>query len=252
MSSNLRWLISTGLAGSLFLSVFQVEAAEVHGRVLLEGPPPEPEIFTIPPKAGKESTQGCGSVQKRSPKLLVDPSGGVKEAVVWIDSPSEEPARDSNAQVALNQKECAFTPHVVLLVPGQFLGIRNSDPVLHNVRIFRESRAEDVRSSPVLLFHQWQKPDASELSWLAPEPGRYVVRCGIHPWMYAWVVVLSSPVCAITDSSGSFEIPGASAGRHTLHVWHETLGRLDLSIEVGPEGADAGSIHLARQKKVSP
>lgn len=235
-----------------FLFSCWVEAAEVRGRVLLEGPPPEPEVFTISPKAGKESTQGCGSSQKRSQKLLVDPSGGVKDAVVWIDSPSRESAKGSNAQVILDQKECVFTPHVALLTPGRFLTIRNSDPVLHNVRIFRESRAEDVRATPVLLLHQWQKPDSPEIPWLAPEPGRYVVRCGIHPWMYAWVVVIPSPAAAVTETSGSFRIPEAPEGRQTLHVWHETLGRLDLPVEVGPEGADAGAIRLTRQKKTSP
>ena len=247
---------------SVFLMIFLfsscwVEAAEVRGRVLLEGAPPEPEVFTIPPKVGKESTRGCGSSQKRSQELLVDSSGGVKNAVVWMDSSGEAASAGSDrragsdAQVVLDQKECEFNPHVILLVPGKFLSIRNSDPVLHNVRIFRESRAEDIRSSPVLLFHQWQKSDASELPWLAPEPGRYVVRCGIHPWMYAWVVVLSSPVCAVTGPSGSFEISGVPAGRHTLHLWHETLGRLDLPFEIGAEGLDLGLIRLTRKDKIS-
>ena len=102
-----------------------------------------------------------------------------------------------------------------------------------------------------MLMHRWQKKDASDVRWRFQEPGPYVVRCGVHPWMYAWVVVLSSPVCAITAPSGSFEISGVPAGRHTLHLWHETLGRLDLPFEVGAEGVDLGSIRLTRKERVS-
>ncbi len=251
MNSKVRWVILAGLTGGLFLSVFRAEGAEVKGHVVLEGSPPESKVFTIPPKVGNGSTEGCGSAQKRSPQLLVDPSGGVEGAVAWFDLPAEDSGEDSNAQIILDQRECVFTPHTVLLTPGQFLTIKNSDPVLHNVRIFRESRAEDVRSSPVLLLHQWQKPDSPEIPWLAPEPGRYVVRCGIHPWMYAWVVVLSTRACALSDSSGQFRIPTSPPGKHTLHLWHETLGRLDVPVEVGTEGVDLGSIRFSRKEKGS-
>jgi hypothetical protein len=81
-------------------------------------------------------------------------------------------------------------------------------------------------------MHRWQKADASDISWRFTEPGRYIVRCGVHPWMYAWVVMISG-VGAVTDSAGWFAIPGVPSGEYTLHVWHETLGTREVPIVVG-------------------
>ena len=114
----------------------------------------------------------------------------------------------------MNQRECVFSPHVVAMNRGGELAIRNSDQVIHNVRIFREGE-------PSMLMHRWQKEDAADIRWRFTEPGRYIVRCGVHPWMYAWVVVAPG-ACVVTDPEGWFTIPGVPAGRYTLHVWHET------------------------------
>ena len=86
----------------------------------------------------------------------------------------------------LDQKGSQFVPRRVVVPPGGRLIIRNSDPIQHNVRIFKEG-------SPSLMMHRWQKAGGPEIVWRFPEPGRYLVRCGIHPWMYAWVVVEETP-----------------------------------------------------------
>jgi len=47
------------------------------------------------------------------------------------------------------------------------------------------------------------------------------VKCNQHPWMKAYVAVLSNSFFDVTDSNGSFEIKGLPAGRYTLVAWHE-------------------------------
>lgn len=208
----------------MMLMVVQTAAAgELTGVVRLTGPVPEPEMLTIEAKTGDHSTEGCGT-HTPSPKLLVDASGGVQHAVVWLEG---APAAAYNRRVgpaALDQQHCVFTPHVLMVSPGEQVAIRNSDPVRHNVRIFREA---------MMLMHEWQTAGAPELGWRFEEPGRYLVRCGVHPWMYAWVIVPAHNAYALTDATGVFQIPSVPPGRYTLRVWHETLGELEEPVRVG-------------------
>lgn len=220
-------------------------AEDLHGTVRLDGPVPAPEIVTVEPKKGVHSTEGCGSLQKPSQKLQVNPSGGVKNAVVWLDLPSQTQSSNSNEPpILMDQKECIFNPHVAVTTPGRALAIRNSDPALHNIRIFREG-------NPSMLMHQWQKADALDILWRFTEPGRYIVRCGVHPWMYAWAVVMPHNACAVTDDSGGFTIPAVPPGKYTLHVWHETLGTLDQPIRVKEGNKELLPITLAHKPSAS-
>lgn len=213
-------------------------AAQVRGTIRLEGSAPVSETLTLSPKKGIHSTEGCGSLQKVSQKLLVDPAGGIQNVVIWLDSPQGGSADRSGGVVFLDQKECVFSPHVVLVAPGTEVAIRNSDPVLHNVRIFREGE-------PDMLMHKWQKPDASNIVRRFDEPGRFIVRCGVHPWMYGWVVV-TSHAGTVTGSDGQFTLSDVSPGAYTLHLWHETLGVREVPILVKKEEEVLKPILFAR------
>jgi len=214
----------------------KVQAAEVEGTVQLSGPIPAPEIMAIESKKGNHSTEGCGSLKKASQKLLVDPMGGIRNAVVWLDLPRETP---TSKAVLLDQKECVFSPHVVVVPPGTQVVIRNSDAVLHNIRIFEEGK-------PAMLMHKWQKPQGSD-PWRFDAPGRYIVRCGVHPWMYAWVVVLSG-TGSVTSPEGRFTIPNVPPGRYGLHVWHETLGTRQIPMTIGEGKEILNPIRMSRAK----
>ena len=210
------WLLGSGGAWG----------AEVKGSVVLEGQPPPVQEITIQPKKKGDSLEGCGSLQKASPRLRVAPDGGVQDAVVWVEDPAGGAGKEGPSPLLLDQKECVFSPHVAATAAGGSVKIRNSDRVIHNIRIFREG-------NPSMLMHQWQKPDAADIVWRFPDPGRYVVRCGVHPWMYGWVFVAPQRAVAVTDGAGRFTLAGVPPGRHTLQVWHETLGALSVPVEVG-------------------
>ena len=220
--ANKAWLVV------LLLLAHSVEAADLSGRVRLDGPLPAVEKVAIQPKkGGNHSTEGCGSLEKDSQKLRVDASGGVRDAVVWMDLPVVDPA-PAAVPVLIDQNQCVFEPHVVALPAGGEIAVRNSDSVIHNIRIFREGK-------PDMLMHQWQKADAADIPWRFKEPGRYMVRCGVHYWMYAWVFVAPGSRVVVTDEKGRFTLAGVPEGPHTLHVWHETLGSREVPVEVGPE-----------------
>ncbi len=221
-------------------------AAEVRGTVRLEGPAPSPVMMTIQPKQGDHSTEGCGSLTKASQELIVNPQGGVENAVVWLEVSSETaPIRGIrgnspiNPLFALDQKGCVFEPHILAVPAGSTVSILNSDSIRHNVRIFQ---------GPKMLMHKWQPADAADLRWRFTDPGRYVVRCGIHPWMYAWVVVLPHSFHAVTDPSGDFRIPAVPPGKYQVHVWHEKLGSLSSPMEMDSRDVELKSILFSQKK----
>lgn len=235
-----------GLVLALALGGGPAWAAEVRGSVRIEGPPPAQETVVIKAKSKQHSIEGCGAVEKESAKLRVGPAGGVADAVVWIEGGLEEPvARLSASTPVMDQKECVFSPHVLAVPAGGSVAIRNSDRVVHNVRIFREGK-------PDTLMHQWQKIDAADIPWTFEEPGRYVVRCGVHPWMYGWVFVTPPAVSAVTGPEGRFTLAGIAPGKHTLRVWHETLGSREIPVEIGPDGKEIEPVRFPAQQKEGP
>jgi hypothetical protein len=49
-------------------------------------------------------------------------------------------------------------------------------------------------------------------------------KCDVHPWMGAWVCVVSHPYYQVTGADGAFEIRMLPPGHYTLEVWHERYG----------------------------
>ena len=202
-------------------------AGDVEGLVQVNGPVPEATMVTIEAKSNEYPIEGCGERTKPSQRLLVDASGGLQNAVVWLDGLQER--GPTLQRYVLDQQACMFVPHVLVVPKGAELVIRTSDPVVHNVRIF------DGRT---MLMHEWQKPHSGELAWTFEQPGRYLVRCGVHQWMHAWVIVAEHQYYAISDQAGRFTIPDVPDGTYVMRVWHETLGETQQPLKV--RGALAG------------
>ncbi|GEM_PF-5724998 len=223
---------------------------EIRGRVVWQGPVPAPERVEVKAKPGQgpDSIQGCGH-EKESPELRVDPSGGVENVVVWVEGDGLVPP--AQGTVLLDQKACEFLPHVLAVRAGDRIAIRNSDQVVHSVRVFQEGK-------PSYLMNQWQKVKARDLYWNAETPGRYVARCGVHLWMHAWIVVLPPAFSAISDASGEFRLLNSlPPGKHRLHFWHEKAGEWEQAIEVAKDVTDLGAVRfpkhvLQSQQKGNP
>ncbi len=69
------------------------------------------------------------------------------------------------------------------------------------------------------------------------------VKCAIHAWMKAWLLVLDHPFAAVTDENGSFHIAGVPYGTHVFIFWHETCGYFEIRrIEVSTKNVDLKTI----------
>lgn len=118
------------------------------------------------------------------------------------------------AAVLLDQAGCMYTPHVVAVMVGQTLNIRNSDATLHNVM-------SAPRNNPPFNFGMPVQGGHVEKVFRAPEL-KMNLRCFMHPWMSGYVHVLPHPFFAVTGPDGTFTIRGLPPGEYVVSVLQET------------------------------
>ena len=146
--------------------------------------------------------------------LLVSSDGRVQNTVVVLQ-PMERQARVQPASVVLDNRNCAFTPHVQVAPLGSELHLKNSDPILHTVH---------ARLGKETLFNvglpRWRQVMKS-----LTQRGIIKIDCDVlHTWMSAAIVVTPSPYFAVTDQYGRFVIERLPAGEYEMETWHEKLG----------------------------
>ncbi len=108
--------------------------------------------------------------------------------------------------MTLDQKGCDYTPHMVAMVAGQGLKIRNSDDTLHNIHPRPTANEEFNFGQAKQGMEKTKVFDKAEV--MIP------VGCDVHPWMRAYISVLSQPVLrgqqGRRDASRSRGFPRAS------------------------------------------
>lgn len=209
------------LAMTIVLCVFSAElfAADFSGRISAAVVPAEIPKIPVPQK----HRESCGPSQI-SQALRVNPEGYVQNAVISLEGDFRGKSREGiNDRNILDQKNCQFSPHITLVRGGETFSIANSDPMAHDVRIF-----QDIKMISQIGMDQGAKPEQKTIS----QAGRYLIRCGLHPWMHAYVIVTGHPFYGVSDADGFFSIKGIPEGKYTLRVWHESLGETTLALDL--------------------
>ena len=115
--------------------------------------------------------------------------------------------------VLLDQVGCMYVPHVVAVMVGQTLDIRNSDATLHNVMSTPRNNAPFNFGMPIkdqIIKRVFKQPEL-----------KMSLRCFMHPWMVSYVHVLEHPFFAVTQADGTFTIQGLPPGEYEITVLHE-------------------------------
>ncbi|MCZ6681220.1 MAG: carboxypeptidase regulatory-like domain-containing protein [Candidatus Poribacteria bacterium] len=158
----------------------------------------------------------CGSVQT-SQSLLVSEKGGIQNAVVsLLKIPDGLPMDASESSLKLDQQQCVFIPHVLIVPAGTEFEVLNSDPVLHNFHaIGKQNKEINITQT---------RTKRRQLPVQFPEPDIIEVVCDVHSWMKAWIIVTEHPYYALTDEEGQFRLENVPEGSYRIKAWHEELG----------------------------
>jgi hypothetical protein len=131
-------------------------------------------------------------------------------------------------KAVIDQDGCLYKPRVVGVMVGQDLEIKNSDPLLHNIKSApTENRPFNISQPRVM---------STTRSFRTPEV-MVPLQCDVHGWMKAYVGVVEHPYFAVSGADGSFTISGLPDGTYTIEAWHETLGTQTAEVTVSGGGA---------------
>jgi hypothetical protein len=137
-------------------------------------------------------------------RLLVAPNGGVANTVVFLRDITHGKAMDLPvSRRILNQKNCRYEPHILLVPVQATLTVNSSDPLLHTVHM---SGSAD-----------YNLPFTSA----GQEITRPMVREGGHVWMNGEMIVAKHPYYSVTDQDGTFELANVPPGDYEIVAWHE-------------------------------
>ena len=164
--------------------------------------------------------------------LVVDPStkglGDVVVSLVGVERGKALTESDATLILEIESQKCRFSPHLSAVLAGTKLEVRNNDPILHDLRIRR-----DTRFGPTYL-NIIQPAGTRSVQKPLLEAGHFDVRCDVHSFMRAYIHVFDHPYFAITDASGSFEMTKVPPGIYKLVIWHEHFGTREKTIKVPP------------------
>jgi plastocyanin len=186
--------------------------ATVSGKVTFDGTPPAMKTLDM------SAVPACTAAHKtpaKSEELIVGSDKGVKNAFVWVKSglPADKTWQVPTTPVTLTQEGCMYSPHVIGIMAGQNLDIKNADPTNHNIHPMPSVNTD---------FNQSQPPGAADIDHVFPRQEVLVpVKCNIHPWMRAYIGVVNHPFFAVTGDDGSYSIKGLPPGTYTIEVVHE-------------------------------
>ena len=203
-----------------------LSGSSVSGVVRFNGPIPKRKPIALREKGGKMSD--CRHLHEAivlDESLLVSDQREIANVFVYVKKGLQEKDYPLPKQPAvLNQVKCTFQPRLQGVRIGQEFSMKNSDPLLHNVRLL------SFRNRPFNVAQPAKTPDRIKVFTLKEKAVK--IQCDIHPWMTAYVFMVDHPFFAVTDDHGRFKINGLPPGEYLLEAWHEELGDQRATITV--------------------
>jgi len=201
-------------------------AGSVKGKVTFAGDPPQRRQIQMSADPKCEAANPGG----RLGDVYLINGGAFQNVFVYVKDGLAGKTFPVPAEPAeIDQKGCMYSPHVLGIMVGQELVIKNGDDTLHNVHALPEKSKQFNNAMPM-------KDMVIKKKFTAPE---VMVRfkCDVHPWMSAFIGVLDNPFYAVSGADGTFEIKNLPAGSYTIEAWHEAAGTQTQQVTVTDDGS---------------
>jgi hypothetical protein len=216
-----------------------IKGASISGTVKVKGDVKKRK------KIKMDADPKCAALHADAPLMddvVVDANGNVQWAFVYVKKGAEgKKPTDAIPQAVIDQKGCRYEPHVLGVVTGADLIIKNSDDLLHNIHALPFTNKEFNFGQPTKGLEEKKQFTAQEIM--------VKVKCDVHPWMSAWVGVVDHAFFAVTGADGKYAIPGGLPdGTYTVEVWHEGYKSVVKEVAV-KGGAGVAEFELADKKE---
>ncbi|MFA5910740.1 MAG: hypothetical protein WC815_18325 [Vicinamibacterales bacterium] len=218
-------------------SVDPATAGSITAAVVFEGAPPPVQMIRLDGDPRCVTANGAG---ERPNELIVLGAGqALQNVFIYVkDGMTGHTFPIPAEPVMLDQDKCRYSPRVLGVRVGQPLTIRNSDPLLHNVRAEGKINQSFNMSTPV--------EGVSFNRTFATREVMVAIRCDVHAWMSAYVGVLEHPYFGTTGADGRVVLNNLPPGTYTIEAWHETLGVKTQQVTVGAKESKDVSFTFAR------
>lgn len=227
IASTGRLALFAGLA-TLALPLAAHAAGSITGTIKLDGQAPQRQAI----KMSADPQCDAANPNGRLGDVFLVKDGKVQNVFVYIKDGLGDQKFDVPAgPVAhVDQVGCMYTPRVIGVMVGQEFEIRNSDATLHNVHALPAASKPFNNAMPM-------KGMTIKRKFTAPEV-MVRVKCDVHPWMAAYIGVLTHPFFAVSAEDGTFTIANVPPGTYTIEAWHEKMGTQTATVTVA-DGAAA-------------
>jgi hypothetical protein len=210
---SLSWVIAAApraLAQTGYVTVSVSDPGTIQGVVKWTGT--VPRIPKLPITKNADICDPENTKTRDLERLIISSQGGVANTVVFLKDVSKGKAMEiPDERWHLDQKNCRYVPHILLVADGSALQIKSSDPILHTVHM------SGAASNNIPFPFQGQY-----ISAVMHEPGVVNLKCNAgHVWMNAEVIVVKNPYYAVTDESGNFKLTDVPPGEYEIEAWHE-------------------------------
>jgi plastocyanin len=211
-------------------------AGTVTGTVKFDGTPPNLRPLKM------DADPGCAKKHSGPvmPEVLVLGSGNTM-ANIFVRVKDVPGTHKAPAEpVVMDQMGCKYIPHVLGVMVGQTFLIKNSDGLLHNVHSLPKVNQGFNRAMPAAVTEAEYTFDKEELM--------FKIKCDVHPWMSAYVGVMTHPYYDVTGKDGKYEISGLPAGSYEVEIWHERLGTKTAKVTVGADDTQTLDFSMSTPK----
>jgi plastocyanin len=196
-------------------------AGNIAGSVAFEGTAPSMDVIDM------ADERVCADKHTSTPmidEVVVNDNGTLANVFVYVKEGLESLQFPTPNQAALlDQDGCVYAPHVLGVMAGQDITIRNSDGLLHNINASPNEQRGFNTSQPTNME---STRSFGTVEIMVP------LRCDVHGWMTAYIGVLPHPYYSVTSSDGGFDLSTLPPGDYVIEAWHERYGTQTQNVTV--------------------